>query len=1217
MKFMPRFQKNPMMMDRKIYLVFAIVVLIAVSNAIISAITIRNSKKIVYDISLVTSPTLEKLGEMNLLVTRSRMLVTNWVYLPDNQRDKDSLTALNYRIYPKLRSDLLHLMRQWPANSARLQMMRLLHDYEGLVTYEEKITRSLVTFDDYRDPLKRFLAEELIENEIIPSSNALMLQLKQLIAEKKAEASEMQDRMIASYFYLLVMVLGLAVIIIVSVLMAGGYMQRKVIGPIMKIRGVIMQMSRGELPDFTVRASYNALGEMSYAIRQLIGGLKRTAHFAGEIGRGNLNTPFIPLSENDVFGSALLEMQSRLAAASETDAALNWKNQAAADLGQILHRSFDTVDQLAEALISGLVACVEAQQGAIYLVEKNSSGSSAICLSGYYGLHARMTRQKLEMKEGLVGQAISNNKIIHLPQVRDPEYRIESGLMTAVICDVYIVPLYAGGKVLGALEIVTTGSLSEVKRSFVESFAGPVATGIISLQSNLLTKKLLTESQQQAEELAMQDLELRQINEELTAQSKLLRLSEDELKAQQDELRIANMELHAKAVLLEEKNLTIEEARQSIVFKAEQLERSNKYKSAFLANMSHELRTPLNSVLILARLLADNKDKNLTGKQLEYAKVIHKSGSDLLLLINDILDLSKIESGKIDLVPEDVSCSNMIADLHILFRELASEKGIEFNVEIAHDVPATIFTDRMRLDQILKNLLSNAFKFTPREGSVILRMALASPDLIFRNQQLFAAEKVISISVRDTGIGIHPDKQQVIFEAFKQADGSTTRRFGGTGLGLAISKELAQMLGGDLALISSEGKGSTFTLYMPETLAAAAEETDQNGLADKSNERRPGDMQDDRHSIVPGEKCILIIEDDPAFCKTLTGIARQHRIKVIATMQGDTGIQYASRYRPDAILLDMQIPVIDGWTVLKKLKEDTALQRIPVYVFSAVDKKKLGMEMGAAGYFVKPPQLHEIQQVFESVVSSNIHERKILLVENRSAEVEKILHLIREKEKNSAVESVTDIHSCIRNMQMEKYDSILVCASIADDPANLSLVNSMEKAASAGGITLSVYEDDPAVLRERGGNPMAEIPLASLPISVPQPDPIQQLKGSKVLLADDDMRNVYALTTVLEAAGMQVICAYDGSEAIDRLESNPDISIVLMNMVMPVMDGMETIRVIRERDSWSSLPVIAFSSRASAAERQALLAAGVSAFAGNPGAHVQLLSLIKTWLNTN
>src|SRR6185436_2785287 len=590
-----------------------------------------------------------------------------------------------------------------------------------------------------------------------------------------------------------------------------------------------------ELPHLNMKIPKNAVGEMVLALQALMDGLRRTSSFAKEIGTGNFTSPFEPLSENDVQGKSLIEMRDKLRLASESDSLRNWSTEGIALMGNVLQKHSDNLDNLIDEIVSAIVNYAGIQQAAIFLIEEFPDKQSHIRLKGYHAINNKMLiAGHYELKEGLIGQCIASNQKIYLSGLDSSYFTIESGLGKSSNCCVAIMPLFAGGKVLGAIEIASVYELSQVKIDFLDRIAEPVALSIYSVKANQLTKQLLEESMKQADALSAQKQDLRWANEELTNKSRLLELSQEELTSQQEELKQMNTELEMKAHLLQEQNFAIEEARQSLAFKAKQLEQSNKYKSAFLANMSHELRTPLNSVLILAKLLAENKTQNLTEKQIEHASVIFKSGNDLLMLINDILDLSKIEAGKIELHHEKFPVLDIGSDIQSLFKELANEKGIRFSVTISKDFPAELYSDKMRLSQVLKNLLSNAFKFTPKTGKVELSIGLAPKDAIFKNQRLYQTDKVVFFSVTDTGIGIPEDKQKIIFEAFQQADGSTSRKYGGTGLGLAISRELSVLLGGDLVLQSIEGSGSTFTIYLPHQ--SSPDETILTSPASFSNE---------------------------------------------------------------------------------------------------------------------------------------------------------------------------------------------------------------------------------------------------------------------------------------------------------------------------------------------------------------------------------------------
>lgn len=624
----------------------------------------------------------------------------------------------------------------------------------------------------------------------------------------------------------------------------------------------------------------------------------------------------------------------------------------------------------------------------------------------------------------MIGEAIASNRIISMDHINDPYFNIESGLGCSKECSLMIIPLATSGKVVGAIEIASLTTLTQEQKELLEKMAEPIAASLFNVRSNLITTQLLEESRKQAEELAYQEQELRTINEQLTQKSDLLQKSEEVLRAKQDEMEQVNIQLQDKAKLLEEQNIAIEEARQTVSFKAEQLEQSNKYKSAFLANMSHELRTPLNSILILAKILSDNKAQSLDVKQVEHARVIHKSGTDLLTLINDILDLSKIEAGKVELQMEHFPAAALADDMQMLFRELAIDRQINFVVSAQSIEHSHLYSDKVRLEQVIKNLLSNAMKFTPAQGTVELKIGYTDKETILKNKTLLQADKVLSISVSDTGIGISEDKQKLVFEAFQQADGSTSRKYGGTGLGLAISRELTTMLGGDIVLESIEGSGSTFTIYIPEGENNNCEEvkadqvlksnSSENSLirdvqpffdngsvaTDESMNYNDDEIKDDRTSIIAGDKVILIIEDDFVFARSLMNHCHRYNFKSIIALQGDHGLAYANEYNPDAIILDMRMPVMDGWTVLKKLKENKKLDKIPVHVISSMDKNLMGLELGAYSYLKKPAGKEEMDHLFR-IISNNLngHSHHLLLLNNQSNEMQQMINLIHEKEK--------------------------------------------------------------------------------------------------------------------------------------------------------------------------------------------------------------------------
>lgn len=740
---------------------------------------------------------------------------------------------------------------------------------------------------------------------------------------------------------------------------------------------------------------------------------------------------------------------------------------------------------------------------------------------------------------------------------------------------------------------------------------------------NITLTKANEELQVSKENLETQEEELRQINEELTQQTEELKASEEELKTQEEELRQINAEMERKADILEE-------AHKELESKAVELEAASRYKSEFLANMSHELRTPLNSVMILATLLKENKTKNLTEKQIEYARIIHKSGGDLLNLINDILDLSKIEAGKVEIHHEQVRVTDIAYDMEQLFTVLANEKKIHFEIKLDHGIPELISTDRQRAEQILKNLLANAFKFTPAGGKVTLS---------FSNQ-----EDYLSIAVIDTGIGIPAEKQQLIFEAFQQADGSTTRRFGGTGLGLSISKELIKRLDGAITVSSKTDIGSTFTVYLPVKRGTALPKPDIRPpmpvvTYNPEKVKQQTIVADDKLETKPGEQSLLIIEDDPVFATHVKKFAQQRGYKTIVAISGDEGIFYARKYKPAAIILDLGLPVIDGRNVLNIIKSDKDLKHIPVHVVTADDRPDLPVG-SIESYIQKPVKTNELERAF-SDIETYIHEhyKSILIVSlNDDIILNMFETLTSEKNEGVVYDTVMSFEDAEKAASQKQYDCI-----IADIGPNLQKgIASLEELKKISGehtYIITCLEEDISSTDEKNlkkyansvirkstlatNRLMDEVELflhkVSTAAKIEVPASYGQefdnsLNGKKVLIADDDMRNIFALTALLEQQGMTVIAAEDGKEALDMLEHNNDVDIVLMDLMMPGMDGYEAIKHIRANEKYRKLPVLALTAKAMADDREKSIMAGASDYITKPVDNNKLFSLMRVWL---
>ncbi len=949
-------------LDKKLYLVFIALVIIAITNAVVITYNTEKSNRISIEITEVTSPTVTSLAEMENVVARSRMYITNWVYVSAGQSDKENLLRLNTIEYPRLKIRLSKLSASWNNPDHSSQLREIFAQYDKIISYEQQISRQLVTQEDYLDPLKKYAAEEILQSNIIPSSRSLAANLEKLTRIKYNESEFRHHDMQMAFFIMKAVLINLAIFIILAVLFMTYYVTNKFLKPVMRVRENILQMGRGELPRMSLSIPRNTVGEMAIALRSLINSLKRTSSFANEIGKGNFTSHFQPLSEDDVLGKSLIEMREKLRTANEEDAIRNWTAEGLATVTSILQKNANTIVELTDAITETLVNYVGVNQAAIFLVEQEDGNEKKIGLSSQYALNGKLRKASpSELGEGLIGQAILSNKKTYISSLKDPYFTINSGLGASKSCSVAIFPLFAGGTVLGALEIASLSELSEVKLKFLENISEPIAMNIFTVRSNLTTKNLLSDSIKQADELTAQKQEMRWANEELVSKSELLEKSQVELERQQDELKKAYDDLEMKAQLLEEQNLIVEDARQSLSFKAQQLEQSNKYKSAFLANMSHELRTPLNSVMILARILAENKKGNLSDKQVEHANVIHKSGNDLLMIINDILDFSKIEAGKIELNMQEMRSYDVADNMKNMFTEIAAEKSIDFSVKLADDFPDKITTDRMRLEQVIKNLVSNAIKFTHGKGKVVLSMEMAAPGSLKEHDAFRNEDKVMAISVTDTGIGIPEDKQKLVFEAFKQVDGSNSRKYGGTGLGLTISRELCVLLGGDLTLQSVEGSGSTFTIHLPGTPApvqksrsAAPEKKEAAGSS------VPALINEGAGNPHPGlaGKTILIADDDMRNIYSLSVMLETEGMHVVVANNGLEALnKLEEQPGVDIVLMDIMMPEMDGYDAIRAARENPKLKALPIIAITAKamkeDRQKC-LDAGASDYLSKP-----------------------------------------------------------------------------------------------------------------------------------------------------------------------------------------------------------------------------------------------------------------------
>jgi len=931
--------------------------------------------------------------------------------------------------------------------------------------------------------------------------------------------------------------------------------------------------------------------------------------------------------------------------AEQESAGKNWLLSGSFELNEKT-RGEREAGELAQAVIDQLCNYMKAQIGAIYLFDNGQ-----LSLAGSYAFHFRkQNTNTIRPGEGLVGQAALEKKTIVFTEVPDDYIKINSGLGNTIPKNIIMLPLLQDDALKGVVEIGSIREFSELDMQFLNMVSENLAIIFNAAQSRTKLKELLEETQRQAEELEAQQEELKQSNEELVEKTELLEKSEAELKAQQEELQQSNEELEEKANLLEEQKEKLETAKMDIENKARELEVTGKYKSEFLANMSHELRTPLNSILILSQLLSENKTKVLGNKEVEFSKNIYNSGADLLNLINEILDLSKVESGRMELDIAEFPVSEINAEINSMFSEIAKSKSVDFTILNNEKELRTLTTDKQRLEQILRNLLSNAFKFTGKGGRVIMDIHKAAPDISFKNRKLHSVPEIVAFSVTDTGIGIPEDKLGIVFEAFQQADGSTKRKYGGTGLGLSISRELASALGGEIHVESKEGIGSTFTLYLPREFDAAVMTTLDRKVEVKEPlqkeskiEKFPvdeGETNDDRYNIQENDKVILIMEDDIEFSKILLDFVRERNYKGIVAIQGNTGLSYARHYKPDAILLDMKLPVMDGAEVLKHLKNDPDLRHVPVQVISGYDKRKEGLELGAFDFIRKPISKDDLKNAFDKIedfVSKKL--KKLLVVEDNEQQNKAIRELIGNGDvKTFSAYSGKQAHEM---MSKEHFDCVIVDLGLPD-MTGFDLLEKIKTDEALNKVPIIIYtgkdlsKEENTLLMKFANTVVlktvdsqerlldetmlflhrveSKLPKEKQNIIRKLHKSDEVLKNKTILVVDDDIRNIYSLTNALEEEGMHCLTAENGKAAVKMLKENSTIEMILMDVMMPEMDGYEATKEIRSISKFNKLPIVALTAKAMKGDREKCLNAGMSDYIAKPVNIEQLLSLMRVWL---
>jgi HAMP domain-containing protein/CheY-like chemotaxis protein/signal transduction histidine kinase len=879
-------------------------------------------------------------------------------------------------------------------------------------------------------------------------------------------------------------------------------------------------------------------------------------------------------------------------------------------------------------LLSELAPLVDAQQGVIYQMETEES-AGMVMLSAFATDGADSHLRRLGVGEGLVGQCAAEKRRMLITDLPPNTISIRSGLFEAVPRNVIVLPVLFEDRVKAVIELASLSTFTASHLAFLEQLTASIGIVLNSIEATMQTEGLLKQSQQLATELQTQQKELQQTNEQLAQ------------KAQQ---------LAEQNVEVERKNQEIEQARRALEEKAKELALTSKYKSEFLANMSHELRTPLNSILVLGQQLTDNPDGNLTSRQVEFARTIHGAGTDLLNLISDILDLSKIESGTVSVDAEEVFFASLLDMVGRPFRHEAENRRLSFEVHTDPHLTRSLVTDSKRLQQVLKNLLSNAFKFT-EQGGVNLAVSVAAGGWSEDHPILGAAASVVAFQVSDTGIGIPSEKQRIIFEAFQQADAGTSRKYGGTGLGLAISRELASLLGGEIQLRSAPGRGSTFTLYLPQTyvgpsagnVVTADRKTVMlpRQLAAVATELEIERISDDRANLEPDDAVLLIVEDDPHYARVLCDLSRDKGFKVLVAMGGAEALALAREFHPTAVSLDVFLPDMLGWTVLNHLKQDPATRHIPVQMLTLDEDRHHGLTRGAFAFVTKPTTPEGLESALNRIKEYTAPRRKrLLVVEDNPAEQLSIRELLGYDDIDISV--VTTGNEALASVSESSYDCVVldlrlpdmsgfeVLERLRDTPAlnDLPVVVFTGKELSpdedarlhtlARSVVVKGVESPERLLDETAlflHRVVGNLPPEKQKLLDRLHRSDDALVGKKVLVVDDDVRNIFALSSVLERRGMTVLTAGTGREAITTLEKTPEVAIVLMDIMMPEMDGYETMQVIRQNPSFRRLPIIALTAKAMKGDREKCLEAGASEYLAKPVNTDQLLSALRMWLH--
>ena len=1075
---------------------------------------------------------------------------------------------------------------------------------------------------------------------------------------------------------------------------------KNVVESMQKITSICKNIAIGDLSEeFRPRSENDPLGDsintMKENFLEVVGQAKR-------ISSGDYTSDIIPRSDKDELSLSLNNMVEALRKAEDDNSKQQWTKSGQAQLSDAMQGD-QRIEGLSNNIINKVCSYMSIDVGTIFIRQKKLLYK----LAGSYAYENRENRKEFIVEgEGLLGQILLEKKIRVIKNREDEHMTVSSSMVETKVRNVVVLPCIHNNEVRALLELGKVGEFSEAEIELLKLVSENIAIGIEACEAQEEMKILLDKTLKQAEELQQQQEELRQsneeleeqaralreseerlkqqqeelrqTNEELEEQTKILRDSEEKLQIQQEELRVTNEELEERTFSLEnqrkevnEKNEVLKRAQQEIEMKARALETASKYKSEFLANMSHELRTPLNSILILSQLLGINKNKTLTETEIDYAKTINSSGADLLNLINDILDLSKVEAGKMEVHIEKIDVQEFVDGIDRLFKHVAKNKGLEFHVEVAEDIPKEIHSDEQRLSQVIKNIMSNAIKFTEK-GSIDFKVF--NPNNRVLKRKSLIGKELIGFSVKDSGIGIPTEKINHIFEAFKQGDGTTSRKFGGTGLGLSISREFIRLFGGEIQVESQEGKGSEFIVILPiESESSGKYDVEFNameyiennfGTPEKSQEKveikefisqritteKPKEMEkeelpelflEDVEVDVEDNEYILIIEDDTKFSSILEEMAQNKGFKVIVAGTGEKGLAIIEKATPSALILDIGLPGISGWEVLKRVKKNPKLKKLPVHIMSAIDSSDKFKELGILDFIQKPVSIDKLESAFDRIKSISINGlKKVLVVEDNRVHSNSIRSFIMAHNHEVEILSCETGEESIKLLVEDEFDCMILDLGLADI-SGMDLLTKIRKE-DISQIPIIIYTGKELSREETEKlEKYAETVILKGPQSMErlldetnlflhhiekkmnekthrvvksEYEKEENLVGKRALVVDDDMRNVFALTSLLESKGIVVEPARNGLEALEKIKKDEQYDVVLMDIMMPEMDGYTATRAIRKIRKYENTPIIALTAKAMKEDRNKCINAGANDYMSKPIEMDKLINLLRVWL---